>query len=93
MKVTGLISGVQIRRIFTVVLKRSFFVHRLSQFRSSLVKVFSSSHSQSLPISDLTDQVNSGQSVKFSGAEIQNALEQMQDANQVMVSENVVFLI
>ena len=66
---------------------------RLSQFRSQVVKAFSFTHSQSLPIEDLTRHVNSDPNTQFSGAEVQGALEQMQDANQVMVSENVVFLI
>lgn len=66
---------------------------RLSEFRSAVVKAFSTEHSQSLPIDRLTDLVNSGTSSRFSFAEVSTALEQMQDANQVMVSEGVVFLI
>lgn len=66
---------------------------RLTEFRSAVVKAFSSEHSQSLPISRLTDLVNSGTASSFNAAEVTAALEQMQDANQVMVSEGVVFLI
>ena len=66
---------------------------RLTEFRSSVVKAFSSEHSQSLPIDQLTNLVNSGTASHFSSAEVSTALEQMQDANQVMVSEGVVFLI
>ena len=66
---------------------------RLGMFRSSVVKAFSSSHSQSLPVTELTSQVNSDPSTQFSDAEVSVALEQMQEANQVMVSEGVVFLI
>lgn len=66
---------------------------RLTEFRSGVVKAFSSEHSQSLPINRLADLVNSGTSSHFSSAEVSAALEQMQDANQVMVSEGVVFLI
>ena len=66
---------------------------RLSQFRSLVARAFSSTNSQSLPIEQLMDQVNSDPNTQFSAAEVQVALETMQDANQVMVSENVVFLI
>lgn len=70
-----------------------FFYYRLSQFRSSVVKVFSSRHSQSLPLDELTDHVNSDPATQFSRAEVNAALDMMQSANQVMVSDNVVFLI
>lgn len=46
-----------------------------------------------MAMEELADHVNSDPSVQFSSGEIQAALELMQDANQVMVSENVIFLI
>ena len=58
-----------------------------------MVKAFSNEHSQSLPVDRLTNLINTGASSDFSGAEVTAALEVMQDANQVMVSEGVVFLI
>ena len=69
------------------------YFYRLTEFRSAVGKAFSSEHSQSLPIDQLTELVNSGTSSRFSTSEVSTALEQMQDANQVMVSEGVVFLI
>lgn len=65
----------------------------MTEFRSAVVKAFSSEHSQSLPVDRLTDLINSGTASRFSSSEVTAALEQMQDANQVMVSEGVVFLI
>ena len=70
-----------------------FTYFRLTEFRSAVVKAFSTEHSQSLPIDQLTELVNSGTASRFNSAEVSTALEQMQDANQVMVSEGVVFLI
>lgn len=68
-------------------------LYRLTEFRSAVVKAFSTEHSQSLPVDQLTELVNSGAASRFSSSEVMAALEQMQDANQVMVSEGVVFLI
>lgn len=65
----------------------------MTQFRSAVVKAFSSEHSQSLPIDRLTNLINTGAPTDFTGSEVNAALEVMQDANQVMVSEGVVFLI
>ena len=58
-----------------------------------VVKAFSTNQSQSLPLVDLTEHVNSDPTSQFTGQEIVGALERMQDANQVMLSEGVVFLI
>lgn len=44
-------------------------------------------------MNELTSHVNSDPSTQFSSAEVQVALEAMQDANQVMVSEGIIFLI
>lgn len=41
----------------------------------------------------LTESVNRDNEEPFSSAEIQAALSRMQDDNQVMVSEGIVFLI
>lgn len=65
----------------------------MSKFQAALVTAFSSRQSQSLPVNELTDHVNSDPSTQFSGAEVMAALEQLQDANRVMVSEGIVFLI
>ena len=44
-------------------------------------------------MSDLASQVNSDPSTQFTQAEMSAALDRMQEANDVMVSEGVVYLI
>ena len=66
----------------------------LSSFRSGVGVAFSSQHSQSLPVARLTQLLNEGRHDNhFSANEITAGLSVMEEANQVMVSEGVVFLI
>lgn len=65
----------------------------MAQFRSLVHKAFSDEHSQSVTIEHIESYVNTALSQSFTNAEIMLALDQMQDANQVMVSEGMVFLI
>ena len=76
-------------------LLRSLLVFsRLADFRGSVVKAFSSEHSQSMAVEHLTTLVNSLHAeAPFSQGEVTAALDRMQEANQVMVSEDMVFLI
>lgn len=62
-------------------------------FKASLLKAFKVTRSQSVPIPDLFTHINKGQSGEFDQQEVKLLLERMQDDNQVMVSEDVVFLI
>jgi len=56
--------------------------------------VFKQEHKQSLTMDQVRRQVDADHAgVEFSDAELWAALDSMQDDNQVMVSENVVFLI
>ncbi|KAL2089405.1 hypothetical protein ACEWY4_014093 [Coilia grayii] len=66
---------------------------RLKLFKAALLKAFKSTRSQSIAVSDLLSHVNQGQTDLFQPLEIQQLLNRMQDDNQVMVSEDVVFLI
>ncbi|XP_012686991.1 MCM3 minichromosome maintenance deficient 3 (S. cerevisiae), like [Clupea harengus] len=66
---------------------------RLKVFKAALLKAFKSTRSQSVAVSDLLSHVNQGQEDPFKPLEIQQLLDHMQDDNQVMVSEDVVFLI
>ena len=66
---------------------------RMAQFRSLVHKAFSDEHSQSLTVDRIESYVNAVLSQNFTNAEITLALDQMQEANQVMVSEGMVFLI
>jgi DNA replication licensing factor MCM3 len=63
---------------------------QLKKFKSLLFKEFKKVHAQSLPLEEIH---NSLEVSSFSKSEIDACLSKMQDANQVMVSDSVVFLI
>jgi len=67
---------------------------RLKEFRTILSKLFKERHAQSVPMSDLVDFM-AAQKLKepFTPEEINVALDKMTDANQVMVANDIVFLI
>ncbi|XP_006211601.2 DNA replication licensing factor MCM3 isoform X1 [Vicugna pacos] len=66
---------------------------RLKAFKAALLEVFQEAHAQSVGMNRLTESVNRDREEPFSSVEIQAALNKMQDDNQVMVSEGIVFLI
>ncbi|XP_054714424.1 zygotic DNA replication licensing factor mcm3-like [Uloborus diversus] len=67
---------------------------RMKDFRSILSQLFKVRHAQSVPLSVLTDFVAERQKDDpFTPEEINLALEQMTEANQVMVANEIVFLI
>uniref|UniRef100_A0A9L0KCK8 DNA replication licensing factor MCM3 n=1 Tax=Equus asinus TaxID=9793 RepID=A0A9L0KCK8_EQUAS len=66
---------------------------RLKAFKVALLEVFQEAHAQSVGMNRLTESINQNKEEPFSSAEIQAALSKMQDDNQVMVSEGIVFLI
>lgn len=66
---------------------------RLKVFKAALLKAFKVTRSQSVAVPDLLTHINKGHDEEFDQSEIDLLLERMQDDNQVMVSENVVFLI
>ncbi|MBN3277594.1 MCM3M factor, partial [Polyodon spathula] len=66
---------------------------RLKVFKAALLKAFKGTRTQSISIPELVVFINKGASDSFEVDEVQQALNQMQDDNQVMVSEDVVFLI
>ncbi|XP_035278171.1 DNA replication licensing factor MCM3 isoform X1 [Anguilla anguilla] len=66
---------------------------RLKEFKIALLETFHSAHAQSVTISALMETINKGKETPFSPAEVQAALDRMQDDNQVMVSSNIIFLI
>lgn len=70
------------------------YLNRLKSFKSSLFKLFKQEHKHSLTMEQVRQQVDADHAgVEFSDAELWAALDKMQDDNQIMVSENVVFLI
>ncbi|XP_054110069.1 DNA replication licensing factor MCM3 isoform X2 [Callithrix jacchus] len=66
---------------------------RLKAFKVALLDVFREAHAQSVGVNRLTESINRDSEEPFSSVEIQAALSKMQDDNQVMVSEGIVFLI
>ncbi|XP_069930109.1 DNA replication licensing factor MCM3 isoform X2 [Oryctolagus cuniculus] len=66
---------------------------RLKAFKVALLDVFREAHAQSVGMNRLTESINKDKEEPFSSAEIQAALSRMQDDNQVMVSEGIIFLI
>ncbi|GAB1284830.1 DNA replication licensing factor MCM3 [Apodemus speciosus] len=66
---------------------------RLKAFKAALLEVFQEAHAQSVGIVNLTESINRNKEEPFSSEEIQASLSRMQDDNQVMVSEGIVFLI
>lgn len=69
------------------------YFDRLEKFKSLLQAAFSSAHVQSLPLDDVKKAVNQEKEAQFTDVEIREALNVMQEANQLMVSEKVVFLV
>ena len=69
-------------------------LNRLKSFKSSLFKIFKQEHKQSLTMDQIRHQVDTDHpGVEFSDAELWAAVDRMQEDNQIMVSDNVVFLI
>ncbi|KAM9798047.1 DNA replication licensing factor MCM3 [Neosynchiropus ocellatus] len=66
---------------------------RMKEFKSSLFAVFQSAHAQSVKMKMLMEGINKESKKRFTEEEIRAALTRMQDDNQVMVADDIVFLI
>lgn len=66
---------------------------RLATFRRKVQLAFQESRQQTISVAALTEKINHDNAEPFSVGEIDGALNQMTDANQVMVSDGMVFLI
>jgi DNA replication licensing factor MCM3 len=67
---------------------------RLTIFKNGLQKVFRESRDSSLPVERIVNYVNQNSGdVAFSQGEINSALERMTNDNQIMVADEIVFLI
>ncbi|XP_029352234.1 DNA replication licensing factor MCM3 [Echeneis naucrates] len=66
---------------------------RLKEFKSSLFGVFQSAHAQSVKMQLLMDGINKGRQERFTEPEVRAALARMQDDNQVMMADDIIFLI
>ncbi|KAK2863832.1 hypothetical protein Q7C36_002986 [Tachysurus vachellii] len=66
---------------------------RLKEFKAALLEVFRAAHAQSVGMNALMGEINKDRSVPFGKPEVQAALARMQDDNQVMVADDIIFLI
>ncbi|XP_030627467.1 DNA replication licensing factor MCM3 [Chanos chanos] len=66
---------------------------RLKEFKAALLDVFRSAHAQSVGMRTLMEGINKGTQTPFDPTEVRVALNRMQDDNQVMVTDDIVFLI
>ncbi|XP_062344389.1 DNA replication licensing factor MCM3 isoform X3 [Cinclus cinclus] len=66
---------------------------RLKAFKAALLEVFKASHAQSVSLKSVMESINRDNPEPFSAAEVKVALAHMQDDNQVMVSDDIIFLI
>lgn len=66
---------------------------RLLVFKQKLNQAFRDVREQTLPLEQLTEAINQNIDAPFQQSEINAAIEQMSDANQIMVADGIVFLI
>uniref|UniRef100_A0A672Q1L1 DNA replication licensing factor MCM3 n=1 Tax=Sinocyclocheilus grahami TaxID=75366 RepID=A0A672Q1L1_SINGR len=66
---------------------------RLKEFKTALLEVFRSSHAQSVGMIALMEGINKSCPSPFKETEVRAALSRMQDDNQVMVADDIIFLI
>ncbi|KAH8409032.1 hypothetical protein KR009_005613 [Drosophila setifemur] len=66
---------------------------RLGAFKNGLQRLFRDAREQSLPLARITKAINEGNAEPFSGGEIQAAMHRMTEDNQIMVADDIVFLI
>ena len=76
---------------WSLIFLSNLFALRLSEFKAALLKAFSSAHAQTLPLTTVKESVKRDKA--FRDEEIESALQVMQDANQIMVADDNVFLI
>uniref|UniRef100_A0A671PSP5 DNA replication licensing factor MCM3 n=1 Tax=Sinocyclocheilus anshuiensis TaxID=1608454 RepID=A0A671PSP5_9TELE len=66
---------------------------RLKEFKTALLEVFRSSHAQSVGMIALMEGINKSCPSPFKESEVRAALSRMQDDNQAMVADDIIFLI
>uniref|UniRef100_A0A8B9QUF2 DNA replication licensing factor MCM3 n=1 Tax=Anas platyrhynchos TaxID=8839 RepID=A0A8B9QUF2_ANAPL len=69
------------------------FSPRLKAFKAALLEVFKASHAQSVGLKSVMESINRDNPEPFSLPEVKLALAHMQDDNQIMVSDDIIFLI
>ncbi|XP_075684453.1 maternal DNA replication licensing factor mcm3 isoform X3 [Rhinoderma darwinii] len=73
--------------------KRSLSLKRIKEFKAALLKTFKSTRSQSVTVSQLLELINKGNQDPFELSQVNEALNNMQNDNQVMLADDMVFLI
>ncbi|XP_056301244.1 DNA replication licensing factor MCM3 [Danio aesculapii] len=68
-------------------------VDRLKEFKAALLEVFRSSHAQSVGLTALMESINKSCPSAFNETDVRAGLARMQDDNQVMLADDIVFLI
>uniref|UniRef100_A0A671PSQ8 DNA replication licensing factor MCM3 n=1 Tax=Sinocyclocheilus anshuiensis TaxID=1608454 RepID=A0A671PSQ8_9TELE len=66
---------------------------KLKEFKTALLEVFRSSHAQSVGMIALMEGINKSCPSPFKESEVRAALSRMQDDNQAMVADDIIFLI
>lgn len=66
---------------------------RLGAFKNGLQRLFREAREQSLALARITTAINEGNVEPFSGGEIEAAVHRMTEDNQIMVADDIVFLI
>nr|AAH56718.1 MCM3 minichromosome maintenance deficient 3 (S. cerevisiae) [Danio rerio] len=66
---------------------------RFKEFKAALHKVFRSSHAQSVGLIALMESINKSCPSAFNETDFRAALARMQDDNQVMLADDIIFLI
>uniref|UniRef100_A0A4W5MQ81 DNA replication licensing factor MCM3 n=1 Tax=Hucho hucho TaxID=62062 RepID=A0A4W5MQ81_9TELE len=92
-RLDGHVSGREgVISLFLYILSLAVF-SRLKEFKSSLLEVFRSTHAQSVGMNSLMESVNKDSDAPFTLTEVRAALARMQDDNQIMVADDIIFLI
>uniref|UniRef100_A0A8C8F5Z9 DNA replication licensing factor MCM3 n=1 Tax=Oncorhynchus tshawytscha TaxID=74940 RepID=A0A8C8F5Z9_ONCTS len=81
------------RYTFTTLISPHRFFNLTQEFKSSLLDVFRSAHAQSVSINSLMESVNKDRDAPFTLTEVRAALARMQDDNQIMLADDIIFLI
>ncbi|XP_017154896.1 DNA replication licensing factor Mcm3 [Drosophila miranda] len=66
---------------------------RLGAFKNGLQRLFREAREQSLPLGRITTAINENNAEPFASGEIEAAIHRMTDDNQIMVADEIVFLI
>lgn len=68
-------------------------VSRLKAFKAALLEVFRVTHAQSVGMNSMLEGIAKSPAGPFTPGEVRASLSRMQDDNQVMVTDDIIFLI